>query len=45
VDYFPGQISDVETWNSVLTDVQVAALDSTGGLSTTGSLAGPLSGR
>jgi Concanavalin A-like lectin/glucanases superfamily len=45
VDYFPGQISDVETWNSALTDAQVAGLDATGGLSTTGSLAGSLSGR
>jgi hypothetical protein len=26
VDYFPGQISDVETWNSALTPGQVATL-------------------
>ncbi|QMU77976.1 LamG domain-containing protein [Streptacidiphilus sp. PB12-B1b] len=45
VDYFPGQISDVETWGSALSAAQVAALDApAGGLAATGSLAGTLAG-
>ena len=45
VDYFPGQISDVETWNSALSPAQVAGLDApSGGLATSSSLAGTLAG-
>ena len=43
VDYFPGQISDVETWNTALTSAQVGGLDSTtSGIAGTGTLVGPL---
>jgi hypothetical protein len=41
VDYFPGQISDVETYNSALTPTEVSAQDSTG-IGTTPVLVGTL---